>query len=257
MVRSVVNDPSKRGSKHGRDLRKVFNALLYVTHTGCQWRYLPTDFGEWTRVWAQFRRWSLNGTFTTMLATVHEQARIDVGRTDRLPSMVVIDTHLARGASHGGATFHDRGGPYGLTNGAKRAISVDITGLPLAARVLPASTTESDATGLLVADIVDAGQADRLELVIVDKGTSQRKAAALSKRYGLEVRRVFWETKPVDPRTGERIFKPLPHPWRVEVAHSHLGRSRRLAKSFENSTVSATAWLQLACIHLNLAAIEP
>lgn len=155
------------------------------------------------------------------------------------------------------ALFHDRGGPYGRTKGAKLAISVDITGLPLAARVLPASTTESDATGLLLADIVDAGQADRLELVIVDKGTSQRKADALSKRYGLEVRRVFWETKPVDPRTGERIFKPLPHAGRVEVAHSHLGRSRRLAKSFENPTVSATAWLHLACIHLNLAAIEP
>jgi hypothetical protein len=30
--------------------------------------------------------------------------------------MVVIDTHLARGASNGGFTFHDRGGPYGRTN---------------------------------------------------------------------------------------------------------------------------------------------
>jgi putative transposase len=29
--------------------------------------------------------------------------------------MVVIDAHLARGASHGGLSFHDRGGPYGRT----------------------------------------------------------------------------------------------------------------------------------------------
>jgi len=222
--------------------------MLYVTHTGCQWRFLPADFGPWTRVWTQFRRWSTNGTFARLLAGLHEQARLDAGRRERLPSMVVMDTHLARGASHGGATFHDRGGPYGMTKGAKRVIAVDVTGLPLCARVVAASTTESEATALLLGDMADNGQMGRLELVLVDKGTSDRRAKALSNQYGVEVRRVFWEEKPVDPRTGERVFKPLPHAWRVEVAHGQLGRSRRLAKSFENSTDSATAWLQLACI---------
>lgn len=217
VIRGVLADPSKQGPKHGRDLRKVVDALLYITHTGCQWRYLPTDFGDWTRVWGQFQRWSLNGTLTRLLAAVHEQARIDAGRTRALLSMVIIDTHLARGASHGGAKFHDRGGPYGMTKGAKRAIAVDITGRPLCARVVPASTTESGVTGILLQDLHDNKQTGRLTLVLVDRGTSKRKADALTKQYGLEVRRVFWETKPVDPRTGERIFKPLPHVWRVEV----------------------------------------
>jgi putative transposase len=40
--------------------------------------------------------------------------------------MVVIDTHLARGASNGGFTFHDRGGPFGRTKGAKRVVAVDV-----------------------------------------------------------------------------------------------------------------------------------
>ena len=40
--------------------------------------------------------------------------------------------------------------------------------------------------------------------------------------------------------------------WRVEVAHGRLGRSRRLAKSFENTTTSATGWLQVACIATTL-----
>jgi putative transposase len=200
VVRAALTAPSKRGPKHGRDLRKVVDALLYITHTGCQWQYLPTDLGK-----------SLNGTLTRLLAAVHEQARIDAGRTEALPSMVIIDTHLARGASHGGATFHDRRGPYGMTKGAKRAIAVDITSLPLCARVVPASTTESDATAILMKDLHANGQTDRLTLVLVDRGTSTRKADALTKHYGLEVRRVLWENKPVDPRTGERILKPLPH----------------------------------------------
>ena len=57
-------------------------------------------------------------------------------------SMVVIDTHLARGGSRGGVTIHDHGGPYGRTNGAKRAIAVDVPGLPLTERVVSASTAE-------------------------------------------------------------------------------------------------------------------
>jgi hypothetical protein len=43
--------------------------------------------------------------------------------------MVVTDTHLARAASNGGFTFHDRSGPYGRTKGAKRVVAVDVTGL--------------------------------------------------------------------------------------------------------------------------------
>lgn len=56
--------------------------------------------------------------------------------------MVVIDTHLARGSSNGGATCHDRGGPFGRTNGAKRVTAVDVTGPPGGALVVPAPTRE-------------------------------------------------------------------------------------------------------------------
>ena len=46
---------------------------------------------------------------------------------------------------------------------------------------------------------------------------------------------------------GEALF---------EVAHDRLGRSRRLAKSFENTTTSATGWLQVACIATTLRHIS-
>jgi microcompartment protein CcmK/EutM len=90
--------------------------------------------------------------------------------------MVVLDTHLARGSSNGGATLHDRGGPYGRTLGAKRVVAVDVTGLPVGGLVVVASTHENDATARLLDQLAEVGAAGRLELVLVDRGTAQRAA---------------------------------------------------------------------------------
>src|SRR6188508_2237689 len=94
MLEPVFTAPSKRGRKHGADLRTVVDAMLYIAQTGCQWRYLPESFGAWTRVWSQFRRWSRNGTWARALTVLHATARQADGRTEAVPSMVVTDTHL-------------------------------------------------------------------------------------------------------------------------------------------------------------------
>lgn len=230
----------KRGPRH-TDLRNVINGVLYVAHTGCQWRFLPGEYGKWTRLWSQFRRWSRNGTWTRVLAALHRLARTAAGRAEASPSLLVIDSSLARGASNGGATFHVKGGPYGRTSGAKRVVAVDVTGLPVAAVVVPASAHENVATAVLMKQLATSGCAQRLEVLLVDRGTTARAAAAIGKDHGIEVRRIGWDDK-------QPVFRPIAHAWRVEVAHGRLGRSRRLAKSFENTLASATGWLQLACI---------
>ena len=245
LLEPVFNAPGKRGRKHADDLRGVVDAILYIAQTGCQLRYLPESFGPWTRVWSQFRRWSRNGTWARALTVLHASARNTDGRAEERPSMVVIDAHLARGASNGGFTFHDRGGPYGRTKGAKRIVAVDVTGLPVGALVVPASTHENRASELMLQHLTEQGVADRLELVLVDRGVTAAAARTLGRHHGLEVRRIGWDDK-------QPVFRPIRHAWRVEVAHGRLGRSRRLSKSFENTTNSATGWLQVACIATTL-----
>lgn len=239
LLEPVFNAPGKRGRRHAHDLRSVVDAMLYISQTGCQWRYLPESFGPWTRVWSQFRRWSRNGTWAQALTVLHAVARRQDGRAEETPSMVVLDTHLARGASNGGFTFHDRGGPYGRTKGAKRVVAVGVTGLPVAAVVVPASTHENRASNLMLEHLTQQGVTARLELVLVDRGVTAAAARTLGQEHDVEVRRVGWDDK-------QPVFRPIRHAWRVEVAHGRLGRSRRLAKSFENTTTSATAWLQVA-----------
>ncbi|MDX6203129.1 MAG: hypothetical protein QOJ83_2629 [Frankiales bacterium] len=248
LLKPLLNVPGKRGRPFTGDVRRVINGVLYITRTGCQWRCLPHQFGPWTRVWSQFRRWSRNGVWARMLSTLHQAVRTRLGPDDALPSMVVMDTRLARGASLGGVTFHDRGGPYGATKGAKRAIAVDITGLPLAAQVLPASMHENDTTAALLDTMASHGQSARLDLVLVDRGVTAKASRQMSADHALEVRVVH--------HGGPKgTFIPIPHAWKVEVAHSRLLRSRRLARSFENTLDSATGWLQVACISAVLDAL--
>ena len=56
LLEPVFNAPGKRGPRHAPDLRSVVDAMLYISHTGCQWWFLPGSFGPWTRVWSQLRR---------------------------------------------------------------------------------------------------------------------------------------------------------------------------------------------------------
>jgi putative transposase len=235
----------RRGPKV-RDARKRFDALMYITHTGCQWRFLPAEYGTWGSVWGSFNRWSKAGAFAPVLRGLHGQTRLLLGRAEEFPSLVIVDAQLARGATNGGGSFHGQGGPWGATKGAKRFIAVDVTGFPMAGVVVSANIAEVRGVQMLIEKLADLNAIDRLTKVRVDKGTHKASAEKLSKTLGIEVERYGWATRP-------KPFKPIARAWQVEAAHGMLGRSRRLAKSFEQTESSATAWLELACIHIILS----
>ena len=89
---------------------------------------------------------------------------------------------------------------------------MDVTGLPMAAVVVPASAHENVATAVLMDQLSAADCADRLEVLLVDRGTSVRAAAAIGKAHGIEVRRIGWDDK-------QPVFRPIVLAWQVEVAH--------------------------------------
>jgi len=51
----------KRTKPRTVDLHEVFNAVLYLLKSGCQWRMLPEGFPQWTTVYAYFAKWSEPG----------------------------------------------------------------------------------------------------------------------------------------------------------------------------------------------------
>jgi putative transposase len=132
--------------------------------------------------------------------------------------MVVIDTQLARGASNDGVTFHDRGGPYGLTKLAKRVVAIEVT--PVTAVVMPASTHENRASDKVLEHLTQQGVTDRLVLALGDLGVTAAAARALGRSGDVDFQRVGWDDK-----------QPVVHPIRNDRPWVASGAPRRLAKA--------------------------
>jgi putative transposase len=63
-------------------LRRVINGLFSLVRAGCAWRYVPRDYGAWSRVYhyPYFRLWRTNGTWERGPARLRALARQRAGR---------------------------------------------------------------------------------------------------------------------------------------------------------------------------------
>ena len=57
-IEPLLSSVRRRTKPATVDLYEVFCAVLYLLRTGCQWRFLPSDFPKWTTVYAYWRKWS-------------------------------------------------------------------------------------------------------------------------------------------------------------------------------------------------------
>ncbi|MDK1477080.1 IS5 family transposase [Streptomyces sp. 549] len=89
----------KSGERGGRwaGHRRVINGILYRHRTGVPWRDLPMRFGKWKTVYERHRRWSADGTWDKLFASVLADADAE-GRIDW--SMVSVDSTTCRAHQH-------------------------------------------------------------------------------------------------------------------------------------------------------------
>jgi len=60
-IRALLEAVRKRTKPRAVDLHEVFNAVLYLLKSGCQWRMLPDGFPKWRTVHSYFAKWSQPG----------------------------------------------------------------------------------------------------------------------------------------------------------------------------------------------------
>ena len=57
------------------ELRRVWDAILYINKTGCQWAYLPHDFPPRTTVNYHYMKWMTSGLFERVNAQIRREVR--------------------------------------------------------------------------------------------------------------------------------------------------------------------------------------
>jgi transposase len=64
----AVYDPPAKTGRPRINQRLAMDALIYRLRTGCQWNYLPAEFGWGMSVWRTLRRWEEKGILDILWA---------------------------------------------------------------------------------------------------------------------------------------------------------------------------------------------
>ena len=80
--------------------RLVLDGIFWIARTGSPWRDLREEFGKWSSVYRQFRRWTLAGLWDGIMDALNESGLVP-DALQMVDSTVVRAHHQAAGAKGG------------------------------------------------------------------------------------------------------------------------------------------------------------
>ena len=217
-------------------LREIWNAILYVVKTGCQWRMLPCNFASWQSVYYYFRTWKYSGIIEAILKDVVDKVRQSANKA-ACPTVCIIDSQSSKTTAVSGFEIgYDAGKKI---KGRKRHIATDTMGNLLAVEVHSASYADR-AKGLDIIKLAKASYGN-IKKVFADSGYTGSLIDKVKKETGCKLEII---------KRTDKGFKVLPKRWIVERTLAWISNDRRNSKDYEFSPLTSETIIQLTSVSI-------
>lgn len=231
-------DTTNRKRKHS--LRSMWNALMYVVKTGCQWRMLPKDFPKWQLVYYYYRKWVDAELFDMILDKLRSKVRVSKGQKARA-TLGITDSQSVRWGNNRSLKSYDGNKKV---KGIKRHIVVDKNGFLLVVMVTVAHIHDSKAVIWLMKVLRDCYAS--IQTVVADGGYRGDVMETVKTKFNYVLQVVMRKQGRKDD------FTPLHKRWIVERTFAWFDNDRRLCRNYELLMESAEEMTKLSAIKLLL-----
>jgi len=213
--------------------RKTMEGILFRMRTGCPWRDIPRDFGQWSAIYRRFNLWSKKGILMRLFKRLRHEPDLE---------WEFIDGSLIKAHQHstGAATQDDEG--IGQSRGGQTTkihLAVDSYGLPLEFDITGGEVHDSKAAPELIDKL------PKSDYVIADKGyDSEAIREQIRDRHSIPV-----IPRKQNSRVGNADIDWCLYKYRhlVENAFARLKHYRAVATRYDKLQRNYASTLALAC----------
>ena len=221
------------------DMRKIFQGILWILRTGCQWNAVPSEIGASSTLHDWHQIFQETGVYATIWGVMLEYYDRELGIALEWQSLDGCIVKAPLGGEATGRNPTDRG-----KSGSKRSLLVDQRGAPLSVEIEGANVPDMMMLADTLASILIERDPAEQEHLCLDKGYDTKACDECCAEFGYQN-----HTR----RKGEPELMPeqkthAPKRWVVERTHSWFNRCRRLHVRWEKKVENYFGMIAIAAI---------